>query len=115
VVVIEAETVQIGCIPHGKPKPRITWSKREGSIPWSHLKLFNESVITMEQVSRKHTGLYVCSADNGIGRPALGAVYVRVLHAPEVEVPKRRVHGGVHYKAQLICIVHADPKPEVSA
>lgn len=30
-------------------------------------------------VTGRHTGLYVCEADNGVGRPAVGAVYVRVL------------------------------------
>lgn len=35
--------------------------------------------ITLVKVTSKHTGLYVCDADNGVGRPAVGAVYVRVL------------------------------------
>jgi hypothetical protein len=35
--------------------------------------------LNLENLSRKHAGLYVCTADNGIGRPAIGAIYVRVL------------------------------------
>jgi len=35
------------------------------------------------------------------------------IDTPEIEVPKRRVHGGVGYKAQLTCLVHADPPAEV--
>ena len=37
------------------------------------------------------------------------------LDSPEVEVPKRRVHGGVRHKATLSCIVYADPKADVSS
>ncbi|CAL8111233.1 unnamed protein product [Orchesella dallaii] len=110
--VIEGEDVEIGCIPHGNPLPRITWSVRDAYIPIP-TQMLHLHRITLEKVTRKHAGLYVCSADNGVGRPAIGAVYVRVLYTPEIEVPKIRVHGGVGYKASLACLVYADPPAEV--
>ncbi|ODN01286.1 Hemicentin-1 [Orchesella cincta] len=110
--VFEGENVEIGCIPHGNPLPRITWSMQDALIPIP-TNMLNLHRITLEKVSRRHAGLYVCHADNGVGRPAIGAVYVRVLYTPEIEIPKIRVHGGVGYKAHLVCLVHSDPPAEV--
>ncbi len=32
---------------------------------------------------------------------------------PEIEIPKRRVHGGLGYKAELTCKIIADPPAQV--
>ncbi len=37
-----------------------------------------------------------------------------VLVSPEIEIPRRRAHGGLGYKSLLVGLVHADPKPDVS-
>lgn len=34
---------------------------------------------------------------------------------PEIEVERSWVHSGEGYQAQLVCIVHGEPPPEVSA
>ena len=36
-----------------------------------------------------------------------------ILDAPEIEVERPFVHTGVGYEAQLICIVHAEPLPQI--
>lgn len=33
--------------------------------------------------------------------------------APEIEVERPFVHTGVGYETQLVCIVHAEPAPQV--
>lgn len=33
---------------------------------------------------------------------------------PEIEVERGWVHSGEGYEAQLVCIVHAEPSPDVS-
>jgi hypothetical protein len=35
------------------------------------------------------------------------------LDSPEIEVERTFIHTGVGYEAQLICIVHAEPQPNI--
>lgn len=35
------------------------------------------------------------------------------LDPPEIEVEQQIVHSGVGHEAQLVCIVHAEPAPNV--
>jgi hypothetical protein len=36
-----------------------------------------------------------------------------LLDSPEIEVERTFIHTGVGYEAQLICIVHAEPQPNI--
>ncbi|XP_021945197.1 protein amalgam isoform X1 [Folsomia candida] len=113
-IVTEGESLEIGCLPSGKPLPKVVWSMRDGNMPLVlHKTFLNQARLPLSNVTRDYTGLWVCTADNGVGRPAIGAVYIRVLYSPEIEIPRRRAHGGQGYKVQLVGLVHADPKPEV--
>lgn len=38
---------------------------------------------------------------------------VNILDAPEIEVEVPFVHTGVGYDTQLVCLVHAEPTPQV--
>lgn len=38
---------------------------------------------------------------------------ILIPDAPEVEVERSFIHTGVGYEAQLICIVHAEPVPNI--
>lgn len=44
-----------------------------------HKTFLNQARLPLSNVTRDYTGLWVCTADNGVGRPAIGAVYIRVL------------------------------------
>lgn len=37
-----------------------------------------------------------------------------VPDGPEVETERATVHTGIGLEAQLVCIVHAEPSPQVS-
>jgi len=47
----------------------------------------------------------------------INAINFSIPHAdpPEISVEKSWIHSGEGYEAQLVCIVHADPQPTVSA
>jgi hypothetical protein len=40
-------------------------------------------------------------------------LFLAITDAPEIEVERSFIHTGVGYEAQLICIVHAEPQPNV--
>lgn len=52
--------------------------------------------------------------------PIVIAIAIAIAHiweysadAPEIEVERPFVHTGVGYETQLVCIVHAEPAPQV--
>jgi len=70
--------------------------------------------ITLETVDRHQSGVYQCTATNGVGDPVTVDMQLDVLYPPEIEVERSWVHSGEGYEAQLVCIVHGEPPPEVS-
>ncbi|RZF35719.1 hypothetical protein LSTR_LSTR009587 [Laodelphax striatellus] len=108
----KGQTVVLECRASGNPVPKITWSRKNNVLP-SGDKTVEGFSISIDQATRHQAGLYVCTASNGVGEPAVGEINVHVLYPPEIEVEKSWVHSGEGYEAQLVCIVHAEPTAEV--
>ena len=69
--------------------------------------------ITIERMATQQS-TYKCIASNGHGREASKEVEVVVKYAPEIEVNEMFVHGKAGQdKVELICNVHAHPRPNV--
>jgi len=57
---IENETISLLCNVTGFPKPNITWTNNDQTSS-------SGSSLVLENVLRNQSGIYTCSADNGIG------------------------------------------------
>ena len=63
----QSDPVNLTCSGDGYPKPTITWTKNNNII--------NKSFIVR---GKRDEGLYVCTADNGIGNASSESVVVTV-------------------------------------
>uniref|UniRef100_A0A8D8LHE8 Lachesin n=1 Tax=Cacopsylla melanoneura TaxID=428564 RepID=A0A8D8LHE8_9HEMI len=106
-------TITLECKASGNPVPTIIWSKKESSLPSGEKSLEGFS-ITLEKVDRHQAGVYQCTATNGVGDPVTVDMTLEVLYPPEIEVERSWVHSGEGYEAQLVCIVHGEPAPDMS-
>ena len=97
--------------------PLVSWT-REGPDLKSlsslkHTLTNHGSVLTIHSVRKAASGLYICQARNGVGQPATDHIKLHVLYAPHVHAVHPVVEGGAGHKAVMICIVHAEPAPDI--
>ena len=63
------ESASLNCTANGYPTPTITWAKVSDNSPVS---------FPLTITGKQNEGLYRCTADNGIGSPAAGEVFITV-------------------------------------
>lgn len=99
------------CDAVGEPKPKISWThkKKHGHKE----EALEGETITYDQVSRKTSGEYTCTASNIQGKDQK-TIIVDVEYEPEIETPKNIVNSAVGYESEMMCIVHAHPAAKVS-
>nr|XP_024214777.1 protein amalgam-like isoform X2 [Halyomorpha halys] len=99
------------CEATGEPKPKISWTHKKKH---SHVEeSFSEETITIDKVSRKHSGDYTCIVNNGKGTDKL-TTSITVEYEPEIEISSDIVHSGEGYESELTCVVHAHPGAKVT-
>nr|XP_029732048.1 igLON family member 5-like [Aedes albopictus] len=104
--------VQLACNATGNPQPKIIWSRRNNLLPTGEPNKTGNAFL-VPHANRHSSGHYKCTADNRVGQPDSREIVVNVLYPPEIEVEQQTVHSGVGHEAQLVCIVHAEPAPNV--
>ncbi|XP_058835300.1 protein amalgam-like [Topomyia yanbarensis] len=104
--------VRLECRGSGNPAPKIIWSRRNNVLPNGEANKTG-NVFDVMHATRHTSGHYKCTADNRVGQPDSREIVVNVLYPPEIEVEQQIVHSGVGHEAQLVCIVHAEPTPNV--
>ena len=58
-------------------------------------------------------GIYVCTADNGVGKSQNKKTYLEVEFSPKIKVPSPRVPQALYHEAQLMCEIEAFPSPVI--
>lgn len=85
--------VQMGCMASGWPTPVVTWKFKVSSLNFScssNVDQLSSQDEVMKATDNRHklifiandiqqSGVYVCEADNKIGRPAASSVVVKIL------------------------------------
>lgn len=103
----------LSCRGKGSPEPRIVWTRVGSKMP-NGQETLESDVVTFSRVSRKHAGIYKCTASNGHGSGATKQMEVLVRYLPEVEVSEVFVHKMTDDEAELVCSVHAFPAATVT-
>jgi len=106
------DEVSLNCKGTGSPKPTVSWSRFGKKMPDGQDEIKTETIV-FSDVTRKHSGTYVCSASNGHGKQATKQIQVIVEHPPEIEVTEVFVQTRTGDKAEIVCQVHASPPPKV--
>jgi len=107
----EGGTVELACEATGFPIPKITWTRKDGSLLPNGKASFATSRMPITKVRREDRGLYVCTADNGVGKPQNKKTYLDVEFPPRIKVPSPRITQALYHEATLTCEVEASPSP----
>ena len=71
IVAESGDSVQLECeVIRGSPRPEITWHRKERKMPTGEESIRGLS-LTYKSVTRHHSGIYICEADNGFGEPSV--------------------------------------------
>jgi len=100
------------CHGTGDPEPELKWRRERKRLPDGRNELVGSQVI-YQNVTRKHSGTYICEASNGPGQSAIDSVIIDVLHAPEILGEQTFVEKDDGIQMELVCIVHGSPMPEI--
>ncbi|XP_042222952.1 protein amalgam-like isoform X3 [Homarus americanus] len=101
--------ITLSCQASGNPTPKVTWSRKGGNLPGPA----HGASLTLDEVVPEDNGMYMCMANNGVGKPATATVTLSVMHPPKVWAENEEVFSGVTYDATLACYVDAEPPPQV--
>jgi hypothetical protein len=108
----KGDDITLACEGEGSPPPTVKWTRQGKNMP-DGSPFIEKDVLTFTEVSRKHEGLYLCTASNGFGKDASKTVLVDIKYKPEIEVEEVFIHSQTGDSAELVCNVHASPHPTV--
>ncbi|XP_064470489.1 limbic system-associated membrane protein-like isoform X2 [Ornithodoros turicata] len=111
----------IRCSARGNPTPTVTWkhlahsgipkrtvSTRSNDSSLDLSSLIKGDTIEILAAERKHAGTYECTASNGIGKPQVARILVKVIGKPTVKASIRWAEDADGLTADLVCITHSD-------
>ncbi|KAK4878168.1 hypothetical protein RN001_010674 [Aquatica leii] len=96
-------SVLFECQTDGNPTPLVQWSKKDGILP-SGLQVESGSTLTLNDLQKHYSGIYQCTASNGIGQPATAEIKLIVLYPPEVHVVRSWYNTKDNLEAKLSCL-----------
>lgn len=70
--------VRLECSASGNPLPNITWTRKNNVLPNGEDK-YVSPVYIVENMDRHKGGIYICTANNGVGPPASNQIILHVL------------------------------------
>ena len=106
------------CKATGIPEPVITWrqipenSGEDQSICWPQVEVAGE-VVVVQNMARGCSGLYECSAQNGVLPSVRRVMRISVQFPPEVTTQVRRIIVPPTQDALLNCRIAGSPYPFV--
>merc|ERR1711981_1371564 len=106
-VVKEGESAELGCEAGGFPSPTITWTRKDRALLPSGKASFKFSRMPILKVRREDRGIYVCTADNGVGTSQAKSVALEVEFSPKIKVPSPRTPQTLYHEARLLCEIEA--------
>ncbi|XP_075918733.1 neuronal cell adhesion molecule-like isoform X2 [Petromyzon marinus] len=113
-LVLQGDTLLLGCIVQGLPTPQLRWAKVDGELPSGRITFgaFNQT-LAIRHALAAHAGVYRCHADNGESR-ALHTFTVTVEAKPYwiAPEPESRVYAPWD-TVELACLADGIPKPLV--
>ena len=103
----EKQNVTITCTATGQPNPNITWSKAFGSLPKDKAKVKN-GTLTIYHVAKNDGGIYMCKAENILGR-ASSTVLVVVFSPLRFKVhPPEEITPSIGSALRLPCVAASE-------
>uniref|UniRef100_A0A7M4E7T3 Ig-like domain-containing protein n=1 Tax=Crocodylus porosus TaxID=8502 RepID=A0A7M4E7T3_CROPO len=105
-------SVTLPCRAEGRPRPRVTWSRRDGKLIATQLGQLPSSSpsgldrLFMESVSLDDQATYVCEAENAFGKIQAEVKLTVTGHvAPEIAVGSPVIHALEGHPVSLPCVI----------
>merc|ERR1719510_347774 len=92
--------------------PTIKWKRQKKRMPDGH-NYIKASQVIYKNVTRKHSGTYVCEGSNGPGQTVKDKIQVDELHPPEIVAEESYLERNDSIQLELVCIVHASPRASI--
>lgn len=114
----EGERVQLRCEARGYPPPEILWKREDGKNiilkssgrdGTRSLEAVSGENLTMENVSRKQMGAYLCIASNKVPPSVSKRIIVSVFFSPVVKVDNQLIGAPLETEVEIQCQVEAYP------
>ncbi|XP_068733268.1 hemicentin-2-like [Montipora capricornis] len=86
--VTEGDDVILDCKADGNPTPNVTWTRRSDNVAVT---------MPMTSIRRQDAGGYRCTADNGVGSPTTGDVFITVKLKPASELRRGSINKVLIY------------------
>ena len=109
----EQQVVTINCTVTGKPRPRITWSKSVDSLP-ENRAIENNGQLTLYNVTRKDGGVYLCKAQNVLGRNAYAVQLIVFSRLRFKFLPPKQLTPILGSTFSMPCLAESDLKTTVT-
>jgi len=109
---VEGQELNLTCETNGNPAPKVTWAREGAQLP-SGDNIHQGARLPFSSLSRDDSGVYVCTASNGVRSPAVVRVEVVVHHAPVVEASREEIPAREGGNTVLKCVATGDPKPKI--
>ncbi|KAK8385615.1 hypothetical protein O3P69_016413 [Scylla paramamosain] len=115
----EGESVTLRCVAEGLPRPEIKWKREDGRritlrSPPRDVSKEVESVpgnnLTLESVSRKQMGAYLCIASNKVPPSISKRIIVNVNFSPVVKADNQLIGSPIGKNVEIECHVEAYPR-----
>ena len=109
----EKQNVTIPCNATGQPQPSITWSKAFGSLPKNKAAVKN-GALTIYHVAKNDGGIYMCKAENIIGR-ATDTVQLVVFSPLQFKIrPPQEITPFIGSTLRLPCVAASELRTKIT-
>ncbi|KAB7505745.1 Neurotrimin [Armadillidium nasatum] len=116
----EGDSITLECEASGNPIPQISWRKivRSSLVvdfddDSQTVELSSDNILMLTNITLEDSGIYVCTATNGVGNASETQITFDVQYAPVVKPVENIVHSGVKEEKTLWCVVKSSPSPKV--
>ena len=109
----EMQNVTIACNVTGKPHPIITWSKAFSYLSKDKVVVKN-GALTIYNVAKNDGGIYMCKAENILGR-ATDTVQLVVFSPLQFKIrPPQVITPSIGSNVRLTCLAESDLRPTIT-
>jgi len=112
IVLPEGQELPLICQGSGNPQPQVYWRRKARHLVDGSMRLYGDQLI-YTSVTRHHSGVYVCGAEDGEGLLVEDSVHVQVHYKPEVSIEVNYIHQRDNSRLQIICHAKGVPAPLV--
>jgi len=109
----ESQTAILKCTADGNPRPKVTWSKLNSSLPVGRYVVESSGALIVKDVRSGDDGVYSCRAENLLGQVNESAK-LTVQVPPQLSLSSNRLMAEEKQKVTIACTATGQPPPSIT-